>query len=146
MRQRKIYIAGPMSGYPEFNFPRFFKAQADLEARGYIVFNPANKEDEKTLDKEAFKVGDAKKAVAAGFDFEECFKWDTNKVCEARAIYLLPGWEKSVGAVAEYHVALAMKKHYPEYEIIEVIVLADGSEVEIKDAHTSPKNAMRRAA
>ena len=114
----KVYIAGPMSGYPEFNFPAFFAAQAELEAQGWTVFNPANKEHQKELDAEAFKDGDAPKAIAAGFDFRECYAWDVNRVIEADAIYMLPGWEQSPGARGEHAVAVAIKKHYPDYQII----------------------------
>lgn len=114
----KIYIAGPMSGYPEFNFPAFFAAQERLEADGWIVFNPAEKDQEATLDPNAVKTGDAKEAIAKGFDFREAFTWDMNKVIEASAIYMLPGWQFSPGATAEHAVAVAMKKHYPEYQII----------------------------
>lgn len=115
----KIYIAGPMSGYPEFNFPAFYAAEDKLRREGWgVVFNPANKEQEKEIDKEAFAVGDAKKANAAGFDFRECYLWDVSKVIEADAIYMLPGWEYSPGACGEHAVAVAMKRHYPEYQII----------------------------
>jgi hypothetical protein len=31
---------------------------------------------------------------------------------------MLPGWEQSPGARGEHAVAVAMKKHYPEYQII----------------------------
>lgn len=115
---KSIYIAGPMSGYPEFNFPAFFRAQNVLEGVGYKVFNPANKEQEKELNVEAYKVGDAKLAVESGFDFKECYLWDLTKVIEADAIYMLRGWEQSPGARGEHAVAVAMKKHYPEYEIL----------------------------
>ena len=37
-----IYIAGPMSGIKDWNFPAFFKAEAELEALGYKVINPAH--------------------------------------------------------------------------------------------------------
>lgn len=114
----KIYIAGPMSGYPEFNFPAFFEAQGLLEADGFIVFNPAQKDLEATLDKDAVKTGDAKEAIAKGFDFREAFTWDTARVIEADGIYMLRGWQFSPGASAEHAVAVAMKKHYPEYQII----------------------------
>lgn len=115
---KKIYIAGPMSGLPEFNFPAFFQAEEELKAAGWQVFNPANKEQEKELDAEAFVDGDAKKALAAGFDFRECYAWDVNRVIEGDAIYMLPGWEQSPGARGEHAVAVAMKKHYPAYQII----------------------------
>lgn len=114
----KIYIAGPMSGLPEFNFPAFYEAEWALKELGYEVFNPANKEQEKTLDPEAFVTGDNVKAVAAGFDFRECYTWDVTKVIEADAIYMLPDWEQSPGARGEHAVAVAMKKHYPTYEIL----------------------------
>jgi nucleoside 2-deoxyribosyltransferase len=115
---KKIYIAGPMSGYPEFNFPKFNWMQEYLEENGWKVFNPAKKEIEKNLDPEAAATGDAQKAIAAGFDFRECFTWDTQKVIEADAIMMLEGWEQSPGARAEHAVAVAMQKHYPEYKII----------------------------
>lgn len=118
MRQKKIYIAGPMTGYPEFNFPAFYAAEQRLRERGWIVFNPANKKDEAALDKEAFKTGDAKEAVAKGFDFRKAFLWDVSKVIEGDAIYMLNGWAGSAGAKAEHAVAEAMKKHYPHYEIL----------------------------
>ena len=35
----KIYLAGSMSGLPEFNFPVFFAAAAKLRDEGHIVFN-----------------------------------------------------------------------------------------------------------
>ena len=41
----KLYLAGPMRGVPEFNFPAFFRAAAQLEREGHIVFNPAAKDN-----------------------------------------------------------------------------------------------------
>lgn len=117
--KKKCYIAGPMSGYPDFNFPAFFKAEEYLKALGWVVFNPANKEQEKKLDEEAYKEGDPDKAAKTGFDFRSAYAWDLAKVVEADAIYMLPGWEQSPGACGEHAVAVAMKKHYKdEYRII----------------------------
>lgn len=118
MSTRKIYIAGPMSGYPEFNFPAFFAAEDKLAADGWQVFNPARKDIEKTIDTESYATGDNVLLIEKGFDFKEAYLWDVTKVIEADAIYLLKGWDKSLGAVGECAVALAIKKHYPEYEII----------------------------
>lgn len=114
----KVYIAGPMTGYPEFNFPAFDAAQERLESVGFTVFNPAKKEIEKENDPEAFKTGDAALAIEKGFDFRECYLWDVSKTIEADAIYMLKGWEYSPGAVGEHAVATAMKRHYPSYEIL----------------------------
>lgn len=41
MSQHRLYIAGPMSGLPEFNHPAFHAAAVQLRGAGYIVTNPA---------------------------------------------------------------------------------------------------------
>lgn len=107
-----------MSGYPEFNFPAFFRASEYLKPYFDEIFNPAAKSQEAELDAEAVVTGDAKKALAEGFDFRKCYLWDVTKVIEADAIYMLKGWQYSPGACGEHAVAVAMKRHYPEYEII----------------------------
>lgn len=38
---KKIYIAGPMTGLPEFNRPNFHLMATRLEKEGYSVLNPA---------------------------------------------------------------------------------------------------------
>lgn len=113
---KKIYIAGPMSGLPEFNFPAFFRAQYTLERQGWQVFNPANKDGESEL--KGFATGDAKAAAAGGFNFREAYLWDLSRVVEADAIYMLKGWESSPGACGEHAAAVAMRRHYPDYKII----------------------------
>lgn len=37
----KLYIAGPMSGLPEYNYPAFHAAEAQLQAAGFETLNPA---------------------------------------------------------------------------------------------------------
>lgn len=119
MRQKQIYIAGPMSGYAEFNFPAFFSAQHKFEADGWKVWNPAAKDSETAVQAdESFKDGDATTLVKNGWDWQEAFEWDCSKVLRSDAIYLLKGWENSPGARAEWAVAQFAKKQYPEYEII----------------------------
>jgi hypothetical protein len=36
----RLYLAGPMSGYPDFNFPAFTQAAAQLRRFGYKVVSP----------------------------------------------------------------------------------------------------------
>jgi Domain of unknown function (DUF4406) len=38
---KRIYIAGPMTGLPDFNYPAFNAEAARLRALGYEVENPA---------------------------------------------------------------------------------------------------------
>ena len=116
---KQIYIAGPMSGYPEFNFPAFFAAQKMFEDKGYKVWNPAAKDSEAAVQADAsFATGDAAKLVAGGWDYKDAFSWDCNKIIYGDAIYMLPGWEFSPGASAEHAVAKFIKKQNPEFQII----------------------------
>ena len=104
----KIYLAGPMRGYKDFNFPAFFKATEELRQQGHTVFNPAER-DTSVWGAERLKSATGNEAeVAANLGLEgltlarQCFLADTQFICvHADAIYLLPGWEKSRGATAE---------------------------------------------
>lgn len=116
---KSIYIAGPMTGYPAFNFPAFFAAQKKFEDAGWKVYNPAAKDEEaKVHEMKAFETGDAKASIAEGFDFKAAFEWDCNKVIYSDGIYLLQGWEKSTGARGEWAVAQFIKANSPSYQII----------------------------
>lgn len=118
-RMKQIYIAGPMTGYPEFNFSAFFAAQKKFEDEGWKVWNPANKEAEKGVtEAKSFSSGDNVALVSEGWDWQAAFEWDCTKVIRSDAIYLLPGWEKSTGARAEWAVAQFAKAQKPEYQII----------------------------
>lgn len=117
---KSIYIAGPMSGYPEFNFPAFFAAEDTVKSWRQFdtVWNPAAKDSEYELDAEACKTGDHVLVQEKGFDFREAYLWDVTKVIESDAIYMLNNWQYSPGAVGEHAVAVAVKKHNPAFEII----------------------------
>lgn len=117
---KKIYIAGPMSGYPEWNYPSFFAAEEKLQAEGWDVKNPARKDEEMGYDDpEAKKTGDTALSIAKGvFNFREAFEWDIRQILQGNAIYMLKGWEASPGACAEHATAVVMKKNYPDYQII----------------------------
>lgn len=104
----KIYVAGPMRGYPYFNFPAFDEASEKLRALGHKVFNPAER------DREAH--GEDINDSATGdltdvpqFDLRDALTADLTWICQhADAVVLLDGWEKSKGATAERAVAEAL--------------------------------------
>ena len=107
----KIYLAGPMRGYENFNFPAFHRAAGQLRNSGHEVFSPAEK-DEEQFGKEPF-MGKASlqetKASNAGFALRKALLIDLDYICTcADAICLMGGWELSKGAVAESAVANAL--------------------------------------
>lgn len=38
----RLYIAGPMTGYPGYNYRAFMEAQVKLQRRGYETLNPCD--------------------------------------------------------------------------------------------------------
>jgi len=102
----RIYLAGPMRGLPEFNFPAFHAAAKTLRELGHEVFNPAER-DEADFGKVSVPSGDEneladKLSIHALALRRKCFGADTAWICTfAEAIALLPGWKKSKGAQAE---------------------------------------------
>lgn len=108
----KIYLAGPMRGIPEFNFPAFHEAAAALRELGHTVFSPAEKDNERhgTDISKGNAIGCEKQATAEhGFSLREALALDLDFICrEADAIALLPGWQNSKGATAEHATAVAL--------------------------------------
>ena len=84
----RLYIAGPMSGLPEYNYPAFHTAEADLRAAGHDVLNPAKN--------------------------PECDSWEgymraaIRQVIRADAVAFLPGSHNSRGARLELTIADAL--------------------------------------
>ncbi|MES4611383.1 DUF4406 domain-containing protein [Ewingella sp. CoE-038-23] len=83
----KIYIAGPMTGLPQFNRPAFLQAALNLSFQKHTPLNPAMLPDGMT-EADYMAIG-------------------LTMLQRADAIYLLNGWKFSAGARAEH--ALAMK-------------------------------------
>lgn len=89
-RERRVYIAGPMTGYKDFNFPAF-NAQAEaLRGLGYHVENPAEH------------------GIVHGAEWQDYLRYDIGRLSTCEAIFLLPGWSKSKGAALEAHIAKAL--------------------------------------
>jgi Domain of unknown function (DUF4406) len=116
----KLYIAGPMQGVKDFNFPLFNLVADQLRAAGHEVFNPAERDLERHNGVNiANETGSVAQAQAEhGFSLRDALADDTQFICkEADGIVMLPGWEYSNGALAEWNLARALKKVYPNYGI-----------------------------
>lgn len=101
----RIYVAGPMSGLPNYNFTAFDWATMYLRSLGHEVFNPAEHDREAGYVTESF--GPHKVETTRLFTLEGALRWDLARICESDAIALLPGWETSTGAAKERFVAEA---------------------------------------
>lgn len=107
----KIYLAGPMRNIPSFNFPAFHHAAAILRAQGHEVFSPAEHDIKKNGPGIADNpTGDETLATQKdGFSIRAALEADTQYICRhADAVALLPGWNKSKGAIAEAALAEAI--------------------------------------
>ena len=94
--RKTIYIAGPMAGFTELNFPAFYKAEEKLMKNGWRVVNPARFDYVFNVYGESIK-GKLLDAVCES---------ERAAIPHLDAIYLLKGWEKSKGAKRELFVAL----------------------------------------
>ena len=86
----KLYLAGPMTGLPELNFPAFHAAAKRLRDLGHMVVNPAEVNPD------------------TGMKWEDCMRADIPHLIACEGIALLPGWRASKGARLEHHIALEL--------------------------------------
>ena len=136
----KIYLAGPMRGIPEFNFPAFHAAAAKLRAEGHEVFSPAERDSARhgTDISKGNTTGDEDAAAKEhGFDLRTALREDLEWICRhADAVALLPGWERSKGANAERTTATALG--------LKLIELSDPASVG-RGCDDTPLTAVQRA-
>lgn len=88
----KVYVSGPMTGYPGWNIPAFNAAAFRLRQLGHDVLNPADGGADNT----------GKKTWA------DYLREDIVLVAQADAVAVLPGWQESRGAALEVHIAHAL--------------------------------------
>lgn len=92
-----FYLAGPMSGRPDLNYPAFNAAALLLRAMGHVVFNPAETfAQHGTLPKEVY------------------MNIDLVAVSQCDSIMLLDGWKESDGAMIEFGCAVRHGKGISE--------------------------------
>lgn len=90
-----IYIAGPMTGIEQDNLPAFEKAKAFFEAKGFDVIIPH----------------DLAKANPNITEYGALLALDIFHIgTKAHLVAMLPHWELSRGAVAEYVFSRAARK------------------------------------
>jgi hypothetical protein len=113
-----IYVAGPMRGYPNWNYQAFADGESDLKKQGWSnVINPATLDDnyEDTKGLGAPEDFDPYKNESHQDANRRIMKRDVDVICDdCIAIYMLRGWESSKGACAEFYLAasIGLEIHY----------------------------------
>ncbi|WP_082343684.1 DUF4406 domain-containing protein [Sulfobacillus thermosulfidooxidans] len=86
-----LYLSGPMSGLPDFNYPAFHAAADRLRTAGYHVINPAEH------------------GVHPEWTYADYLRQDLLQLLtDADAVAVLPGWRTSRGTHLEVAVAHAL--------------------------------------
>lgn len=84
---KKVYIAGPMTGYKDFNYPAFNIAASTLRGWGYQVENPAENN------------------LPVSSEWSDYMKVAIKQLVTCDMVILLDGWQQSKGANIERNLA-----------------------------------------
>lgn len=102
-----LYLSGPMTGYPRFNYDAFEDATDRLRKAGYTVYSPHELDEDLGFREEGFDP-----------DVPDSFTPEMRRMAMrhdlfvittfADAVAVLPGWSQSKGARLEVEVAGAI--------------------------------------
>ncbi len=127
MSIKSCYIAGPMRGIPEYNYPAFMAAAELLRKLEWKVYNPAEMDIEADPDDDWTSLSLAQQELHHTACNIRRFAVRDIRVLlhklraeNGDAIFVLPGWENSMGALAETAVA--------RWVMIPVIPIADATQ------------------
>lgn len=97
---KAVYLSGPMSGLPDYNYPAFHAAAAHLRALGYVVESPAENPEPPCKSWEGYM----RLALA--------------QLVRCDITVRLPGWQASRGAVIESSLARMLGMAVQDYASI----------------------------
>ncbi len=103
-----LYLSGPMSGLPEFNYPAFKAATERLRSQGHAVVSPHE------------LPADCPGCANIGYEhsWSEHMRVDLAALLTCDVIVMLPGWQQSRGARLEKSVAEATGLMVIDYNVI----------------------------
>jgi hypothetical protein len=90
----KVYLAGPITGIEDYNRSVFEMYAKQLRSVGHVVFDPTQITDPNNTYRDFMRI-------------------DLDWICRhAEAIAMLPRWEESKGAQAEWALAKALGLYF----------------------------------
>lgn len=89
---KRVYIAGPMTGLPEFNYPAFRSTAAELRAAGFDVVSPV----------------EVCQHLPPGSTWLEYMRACIPALMTCNAVATLPMWSQSRGARIEVELATTL--------------------------------------
>lgn len=116
----KLYLAGPMTGIPQFNYPKFDRVAARLREQGHEVVSPAEMDSPETRAISlASPDGNLQTIITHGETWGDFLSRDVKLLADGGfdAIAVLDGWEDSRGARLEVFVArlIGLPIYYHSY-------------------------------
>ena len=113
-----FYLAGPMSGYPKFNFPAFHAAAEALREKGFEIISPAEMDAESDVAEKAMQ-SESGNLVDAGIKqtWGDLLGRDVKLIADGglAGIIFLPGWHRSRGARLEAYVGVLCDLEFYAY-------------------------------
>jgi hypothetical protein len=112
----RVYLCGPMRGYPAWNAAAFDRYAAEWEKEGYTVLSPVARDRLQGLD--PLTASKEEMAAKAGdwIWMRQVIAEDVDMICQVDILAVLPSWEASAGATVE--VALALFLGLPIYSAV----------------------------
>ena len=105
-----VYIAGPMTGIRQWNFPEFDEARDELIKLGHVVISPADMDRAAGFDPANLPDDWNWSMTPSSFNVDAAIDRDIAAVRRCDAVYMLGGWESSLGAFAERALAKWCRK------------------------------------
>lgn len=117
-KKGRYYLAGPMTGIPQFNYPMFDAAASILRSAGWTIVSPAELDDPAVqAAARASKDGAQVDGGIDGQTWGDFLARDVKLVAdECDGVIVLPGWQRSRGARLEVTVAMLTGKPVLLYE------------------------------
>lgn len=106
----KLYLVGPMSGIPGFNYPAFIAAAAYFRGEGFEVQSPTDLDSPETLAAAMASPDGRIDEPVNGVTYEEFVAASIARILTWKpdALVALPGWSTSSGTEKEIRVARSL--------------------------------------